>query len=337
MMKKIVVFLVTLGAVLGGLLSGQVRYGGYGAFEVAKGQSESEFPEFNIENIQAGVRAGGAVASKFGFALEIRARSISLFELEEAWVGFVPSQTVNIKAGLFLVPFGLFNRANRPHESAFIGTPLNLLGTYPSSWRELGLLVEGRIGVVTYSAYIGNGLGEGEELKNGQLFKDNNTDKGKGGRVGLIFSDGLTAGFSYYTGKYDAAGERELTLGGLDFTWMTPEWEVKGEFTKAFIENPEPFAEGRAEGYTIWTGMFLGNFRPVGSFQKFKYDDLFHGPGFDGIEPGAGLSRNLTRWTAGLHFLPGPGIVIKIEYNWNKDKVLPLKDDVFQVQAAFSF
>jgi hypothetical protein len=338
MKKKLVIFFIAFGAVSSLSLMGQVQYGGYISFEAIKGQSESEYPEFNLENLQAGVLAGGRVSGTFGFALEIRARSISLFELEEAWVGFLPSQTINIKAGLFLVPFGLYNRASRPHETAFVRTPLNFLDMYPPSWRELGLCVEGQIGIVTYAAYIGNGLGEGESLRDGQLFRDNNTDKGKGGRAGLIFSNSLMAGFSYYTGKYDDAGERQLTLGGVDITWMTTEWEVKGEFTKALIENPDPFEDGRSEGFTVWTSMFLGNFRPVGSFQKVSTEDPFHGEGFvSGLEPGAGLYRNLTRWTAGLHFLPAPGVVIKIEYDWNKDKELSLKDDVFQVQAAFRF
>jgi hypothetical protein len=338
MSKKSAVFLVALVLFPAEVLLGQVNYGGYLSFEAVKGQSGSEFPEYTLENIQAGVVAGGQAATKFGFALEIRARSVSVFDLEQAWVGFLPSQAISIKAGLFLVPFGLFNRANRPHESPFIRVPLNLAEAYPSSWRELGLCVEGRIGVVTYAAYIGNGLEEGEMVKDGQLFRDNNTDKGKGGRLGLIFSNALMAGVSYYDGKYDAAGERRLTLSGVDLTWMTPEWEVKGEYTKAVIENPDPFEDGRAEGFTVWTSMFLGNFRPIGSFQKLDYDDPFHGPGFvPGAGPGAGVFRKLTRWTAGLRFVPGPGVTITIEYDWNTDKELPLKDDVFQIQAAFSF
>ncbi len=338
MSRRAAVLLVALVLLPGAVLRGQVSYGGYLSFEAVKGQSESPYPKFNLENIQAGVLAAGQAARNFGFTLEIRTRSISMFELEQAWVGFMPPEAVSIKVGLFLVPFGLYNRASRPHESPFIRTPLNLLEGYPASWRDLGLLIEGRIGVLTYAAFVGNGLGEEEDLKGGQLFRDNNSDKGKGGRVGLIFSNSLMAGFSYYTGKYDDAGERQLTLGGFDLTWMTTEWEVKGEYTKALIENPDPFEDGRVEGFTIWTSMFLGNFHPLVSFQKISYEDPFHGPGFvSEVEPGTGLYRDLTRWTAGIRYVPGPGVVIKFEYDWNKDKTLPLKDDVFQIQAAVSF
>ncbi len=319
-------------------LRAQVRYGGYLSFEYVKGQRESEYPQSNLENIQAGFLATGQAAAKFGFALEVRTRSISLFQLEEAWVGFLPAPLVNIKAGLFLVPFGLYNRASRPHQISFIRTPLNFTEIYPSSWRDLGLLVEGRTGVLTYSAYIGNGLGEAENLKEGQLFKDNNSDKGKGGRLGLVFRDSLEAGFSYYAGKFDDAGERKLTLTGVDVSWVTPEWEVRGEYTRALLGNPEPFEDGRAEGYTVWTSMFIRNFHPIGSFQKLTYEDPFHGPGFSPeLGPGTGIFLDRTRWTAGFSYILGPGLVIKFEYDWNKDKDLPLKDNVFQVQAALSF
>ena len=338
MIKRLVLFLVAAALIQANVLRGQVKYGGYLAFQTSKGQAESEFPDFNLENLQAGFLAGGQIAASFGFALEVRARSVSFFDLEQAWIGFAPSQSVSIKAGLFLVPFGLYNVSNRPHESPFIGTPLNFLELYPASWREFGLLVEGRIGVLTYAGFIGNGLGEAENLKGGQLFKDNNADKGKGGRLGLIFSNALMAGFSYYTGKYDEAGERELTMAGVDLTWTTPEWEVKGEWTKALIENPEPFEEGRAEGYTIWTSMFLGSFHPIASFQKLTYEDPFHGPGFTPeLDPGTGLFLDRTRWTGGFSYILGPNVAIRIEYEWNKDKVLPLKDDVFKIQAALSF
>jgi hypothetical protein len=245
---------------------------------------------------------------------------------------------INIKAGLYLVPFGQYNVSNRPHETPLISTPINLAEVHPASWRDLGLLVEGRIGVLTYAGYIGNGLGESEDLKGAQVFKDNNSTKAWGGRIGLIFSQSLSAGFSYYTGKYDDAGERRLTLEGVDVAWVTPEWEVRGEWVKALIENPDLFEDGRVEGFTIWTSMFFRSFHPIGSFQKLTYEDPFHGPGFlPPLEPGTGIFQNRTRWTAGIRYVLGPSLFIKFEYNWNKDKNLDIKDDIFLIQAALSF
>jgi hypothetical protein len=308
-------------------LSGQVKYGGYLAAEYLKGQPESEFALGSVENLQAGFLAAGVASPKLAFALEVRSRSEAAFEVEQAWLGYVPSAVVNIKAGMYLVPFGIWNQASRPHEALLIGTPLNLEFFYPASWRDLGLLAEGKIGILTYAAYVGNGLKEADSLPEGQQFNDNNKDKGKGGRLGLELGRGIQAGASYYTGKYDDLNERRLTLEGADLSWVTDQWEVKAEATKALIENPEPFARGKIEGYSVWMVMKFATLQPVGSFQKVKSDDPFHGEG---------LAFERTRWTAGFRFVLHPNIYLKAEYQWNNETP-KIKDNLILVQAALGF
>ena len=125
----------------------EVKYGGYLSFEYIKGQAESSHPRGNMENLLVGFLAAGQVGQKFGFAVEARTLSVSSFDLAQAWAGYLPAEAFTIKVGLFLVPFGTWNRASRPHETALIRTPLNLEYLYPASWRDLGILVEGQVGV----------------------------------------------------------------------------------------------------------------------------------------------------------------------------------------------
>jgi hypothetical protein len=306
----------------------EVKYGGYLSVEYIKGQSESLFPRGSMENLLAGFAAAGQIGQKFGFMIEARTRSVSTFELDQAWAGFMPSQAVSIKAGLFLVPFGAWNRASRPYETLLIRTPLNLEYLYPASWRDLGVVVEGEIGVLSYAAYMGNGLGEFDQLGSGQQFRDNNTNKSKGGRLGLKVGDGVRAGVSYYTGKYDDQDLSDLVLEGADLAWVTGQWEVHGEYTKAIIENPQPFEKGKSEGYSIWMAMSFKSFQPVGSFQKVKVDDPYRG---------GGILLNQSRWTAGVRYVLSSTLFIKIEYNWNKETGAVLKNNQLQVQAALSF
>jgi hypothetical protein len=331
MKNKLLPFVLLVGVLTSGAapLRGSVTatYGGYLALEFLKGQAQSDFARGSIQNIQAGFLAAGAVTSKLTFSLEVRARTESLFQIEQAWVGFVPSQVVSVKAGLYLVPFGIWNRASRPHEAPLIGTPLNLEYLYPASWRDLGLMVEGKIGILVYAAYIGNGLKEADSLQGGQQFSDNNKDKGKGGRLGLEFSERLQAAVSYYTGKYDDLNERRLTLEGADFSWVTDQWEVKAEATRALIENPESFAKGKSEGYSVWMVMKFATLQPVGSFQKVKVDDPYHG---------GGISIDRSRWTLGCRVVLGPNLFLKAEYEWNKETP-KIKDNLFRVQAALGF
>jgi hypothetical protein len=329
MNKTRIAFAAALLAVLALPALGQVKYGGYLSYEYIKGQADSAYPRGSLENLLAGFLVVGKVEQKFGFTIEAQAQGVSNFGVLQAWAGFLPSKTVMVRAGLFLVPFGTWNRASRPHETILIRAPLNLEHLYPPYWRELGLLVEGEVGVLSYAAYIGNGLAETDEPGSGQQFADNNTDKAKGGRIGLIIGDGIRTGVSYYTGKYDDLNMRDLTLEGADLSWVTEQWEIHGEYTKALLENPQPFERGESEGFAIWTSMGFRSVQPFGSFQKVKYSDDFHG---------GGIELNRSRWCAGVRWVLSTTLFIKLEYDWNKEKeAVVLKNNQFQAQLGLSF
>jgi hypothetical protein len=325
----LVVFLV--GILMAGAagLGAQVKYGGYLSAEFLKGQAASDYALGSIQNIRAGLMAAGVISTKFGFALEVRSWSESHFEVEQAWAGFMPSKVVNIKVGMYLVPFGAWNQASRPYETFIIGTPLNLENLYPESWRDVGVLVDGQFGIFRYAGYIGNGLKEADSLKGGQQFSDNNKDKGKGGRLGLILSQEIQAGVSYYKGRYDDLNERLLTLEGADLSWVTPQWEVRAEATKGVIKNPEPFPDGKSEGYSVWVIMSFAHLQPVGSYQKVKYEDPYHGGE-------SGIAINQSRWTAGLRYILGTNVFIKAEYAWNRETP-DVKNNLLRIQAGVSF
>ena len=336
-MIKRLLAIIAASVLLSAGLRGQVKYGGYLSFEYDKGQAESLDPRGSIQNIKAGFLATGIVASKFNFALEARywgnespsQSGDPLFQIEQAWVGFSSSKAFSIKAGLFLVPFGRWNTASRAHETLLVGPPLNLAFLYPPSWRDLGVLTEGQFSFVSYALYFGNGLKEADSLAGGQQFRDNNKDKGKGGRFGLKLSEGFQAGFSYYTGKIDDLDQRNLRLEGIDLAWVTDQWEIWGEATRGTIHNPEPFADGRSEGFSIWTVMTRGKIQPVGSYQQVKYTDPFHGDG--------GIAIDQRRWTAGLRFVLGPSLYIKAEYEWNHESPVDTKNNLLRIQAALGF
>lgn len=341
-MKKYLAVLFISLTICAGALHGQIRYGGYMSFEYDKGQADTDAAKGTVRNILAGLMAGGVLPSKFAFGLEIQARTDSVFDLEQAWIGFVPSKLINVRGGLYLVPFGLWNRANRAYETPVIRTPLNLAFLYPQSWRDLGLTLEGQLAIFTYSVYLGNGLKDAANLESSQQFTDNNTDKAKGGRVGLVVSQNLQGGVSYYSGKYDNAGQLNLALEGVDFSWVTSAWELRGEFTKALIDNPTPFAEGKSEGFYIWAIMSYSHVQPIVSYQTVKYLDPnpahFLGaeaPG-EGVPPGISLSQR--RWALGLRWTIGNNVFLKAEYDWNRDRFNPaLKLNQLQIQAALSF
>jgi len=310
-------------------LHGQVKYGGYLSFEYLKGQEQSLDPRGSIQDVRAGLQASGVVSSKFLFSLEARYWNESQFEIDQAWVGFGPSKAFSIKAGMYIVPFGRWNTASRAHQTLLIGTPLNLAYLYPQTWRDLGVLVEGQASFLSYAVYFGNGLKEADTLAGGQQFKDNNKDKGKGGRVGLLIGREFQFGFSYYTGKYDDLNERNLNLGGFDLAWVTKDWEIWAEATRGTLENPAPFENGVCEGYSIWTAITNGMIQPVGSYQQVKYTDPYHGEG--------GIAIDQSRWTAGVRCVIAKSLFIKAEYEWNNESPVDIKNNILRIQGALAF
>lgn len=301
---------------------------GYFSIGYAKGQKQADFFKGSFLNPQLGLLFSGDVNEKIDYVSEIRFKREDSIELEQALVRFKPSDSFNLSLGLFLVPFGRYNQSNRPHQTQLINVPLNVERMFPSSWRDMGILVEGEFSGFFYSAYLGNGLDEAEDLSSAQQFMDNNTDKGKGGRVGLTLSQGFNVAYSYYRGKYDDENTRDLALQGVDIIWRNQDFQILSEYSKAHLENPDGFEPGEAEGYFIQLSLEGSRLQPVVSYQRIKYKDPFHGEG---------ISEERSRWTVGMVFAAAKNLFLSFEYDFNSEKETKLKDNSFLAQVVLSF
>jgi len=334
MRYKVIIFLLifSLSSIL---LLGDTS--GYLSFEYIRGKDEGHSYRETFRNVQLGAIFYGDIIQSFDYTAEARYRE-SEVEIEQAWVRFRPSESFSLKAGLYLVHFGRYNQSNRPFQTVLINPPLNVDSMYPPSWRDIGLVIEGKTGSLFYSAYLGNGLAEAKDLKSSQQWEDNNAAKAKGVRIGLFISQQFLVGFSYYRAIYDEEGKRDLVLYGADITWETEGFYFQSEYSKAEIENPESFSPGKAEGYFIQVSLDIGKFRPVVSYQTLKYDDPFHGRGF--ILPtyrGRGILEDKRRWALAVVYFPSPSLLVKFEYDYNHERTWELKDDSYSAQVALSF
>jgi len=315
----------------------QLHLRGYFSQDYLKGQADSAVPQGSFENIRAGLIFSGEWSPQFSYALEIQAKDFNRFEVEQAWATFRWSEAVRVRLGLYLVPFGRYNESGRSFETRLVERPLPVSLNYPASWRDIGAVVEGKIGFVTYSAYIGNGLAEADSLGAGQQFRDNNRNKALGGRLGLLLDQGLEAGASYYSGRMDPANSRGLSLLGFDATWASRGMRLSAEYSRAKIDNPAPYAAGTAEGYFVLFSFDIAGLSPLVAYEKNRTEDAFHGPGFAaGPLPGAGIFDNRNLWAVGLVYAASPNILIKLEYDFNRESA-GLKNDIFRAQAAVHF
>jgi hypothetical protein len=315
----------------------QIQIAGYLSLEYIKGQEQSDAYLGSFKNSQLGLLFSGDVAPQFDYAAELRSEETQI-KIEQAWIRYKPSESFMLSVGIFLVPFGKYNQMNRPHQTILINPPLHVEEMYPSRWRDLGMMVEGQISSFFYSAFIGNGLGENEDLRGGQQFEDNNKDKAMGARAGVFLSQNLAVAFSYYREKYDEDNIRYLTFQGADLVWRAEDFQILAEYSKAKLENPEPYSSGEVKGYFVQVSFDIDSFRPVLSYQYLEYNDPFHGPGFVlPSYPGGGILEEKRRWSFGLVYFLAPTLLFKLEYDSNLEKDLELKNNTISAQVALGF
>jgi len=336
-MNKKIVLAVFLLLVFFQYVAGETRTNGYLSFEYARNLKNTEIKTDSFQNIQVGIIFSGNLSPGIGYLAELRLAAGNI-EAEQAWIRFFSTESFRVKLGLYLVPFGKYNVSGRPFETFLIHTPLNVAHAFPTNWRDIGILIEGRIGSFKYEAFAGNGLSEGMNLNSGQQFVDNNKNKGIGGRLSWFPSQNFEVAYSYYRGKADSENQRNIVLKCFDLTWTTQGFKLIGEYTQGDLENPGGFANGNTDGYFVQASLPLQKIQPVISYQKVNYSDPFHGPGF--VNPnvmGAGLHFNQSRWTFGFVFVPYPNVLIKLEYDLNKDESIEQKKSAITLQAALSF
>ncbi len=309
---------------------------GYLSFEYSRDLKTVE-KNNTFQNIQLGLIFSGALTPGIGYLAELRLHGGQI-EAEQAWLRFFSSESFRLKLGLYLVPFGKYNQNGRPHETYLITTPLNIAHSFPLNWRDIGALIEGRIGSFVYELWAGNGLSEGMNLSEGQQFIDNNVNKGIGGRLSWFLSQSFEVAYSYYRGKVDSANERKTVLQCVDVTWSSESLQVLGEYTRGNIENPAEVSKGTIDGYFIQASISLQKIHPVVSYQKFNYSDAFHGQGFVGPNiQGEGIHFNQNRWAFGIVYIPTPNVLLKLEYDIDKDESIGQKKRTLTLQAALSF
>jgi hypothetical protein len=333
MKNKVLPFVFLFSALI---LPVQSKILGYVSLDFAIGQEQSDVPKGSFQNSQAGLLFFDDISPSVSYLAEFRFKPEGTVDMEQAWVSFGTSEAFALNLGLYLVPFGRYNQSSRPHQTLLINPPLSVERMYPFFWRDVGILLEGRTRRFFYSAFLGNGLSEDAHLSGGQQFKDNNKDKGKGGRLGLVISQGFEIACSYYSSKYDEDNSRDLRLQGIDLYWYSEGVLVHAEYSRARMEIPDD--TGKAEGFFIQAAIDMGQFRPVACYQYLDYEDGFHGPGFISPDvPGSGISEKKRRWALGFVYQTSQNFWLKFEYDLNSEKGVELKDDALSVQVAFSF
>lgn len=300
---------------------------------------------FNNHNLS--IELSGQAGERFHYLGEFGLRHSGEFtseneiEIEKAYVGYEFSKALTVWSGMFLIPFNRFNIYHEPPNHRLVTTPLitRLLGAV--DWNDAGVLLYGRVEPwprrsVSYFLYAVNGKAEAPDLEEG-INVDNNDSPAYGGRVAFAPAEGVDIGFSYYTSKYDRRASYDLRMLGVEAQYERGDLQLYGEYARADIGTPAAFADGKAWGLFVQASYLLQDkFMPVVRYEVAKYDDPYHGEGFDPAAgtPGSGIQFDGRRLALGIALYPTEAVGLKLEYGINWRDGVRVADNTIALQAV---
>lgn len=259
-------------------------------------------------------------------------------KVEQAYMDYLISDTINLRAGALLVPFGRYNLYHDSDLQNLTERPIVARDIIPTTWTEAGAGVFGRFNPVlgsyedlnlNYELYVVNGLDAafsdtGLSGARSSLKTDNNDDKAVVGRLAVSPWLNQEVGVSGYWGEYDTAGN---DIAGLGFDSLLTFGPLEWINEYAYFDV--------AQTTTDVANFFQGAYSQLNyDFWPKFLDNSFLGQGFEnpkltlvgrydwGLisdDSDASLGDNEeNRWTLGFNYRPVDNFVFKFEYQWNQ-------------------
>ena len=265
-------------------------------------------------------------------------------DLRYGYADYKVSDAFVIRSGKFLVPAGQFNEylypeyLNKTISRAYVNREIS-----PSAWGEVGIQIRGRINEEAYatpfySIYVVNGLngdsGAGiRSLRGNSRDTDSgsNDNKAIGAAFGIDLGDNITISSNYYSGKYSADNELNLSIIGASFYMDRERYSLWGEYHFANQEaynDPSDTSQGETtlnkNGFYLQAGYMLSDkFEPI-----IRYDAI----NLDGAP-----ESDRSRVTFGLNYHLAKNAIAKVNYELRSDEGEDLGDNLFGVQLSIGF
>src|SRR5688572_23758064 len=324
-----------------------VSFAGYGEMLLENFNSENEAgagsaPTTRLDFLRAILYAGYRFNDKFLFNSEIEVEHANEIWVEFAYLDYLVNENLTVRGGMLLLPLGLVNEFHEP--TVFLGAkrPDTEQRILPTTWRENGAGILGSAGMLTYRAYVTNGLnGAGftsAGLRGGRQrgIQARAANLAFSGRLDVTPIPGVFAGVGVYNG---GSGQEQVVLDGEAIDLGTTVAEVHGQaqirgfdvralFARATLDDAgpaslalrlplaSPLAETMQGGYVQVGYDVLSQFASgvaVTPYLRYEQVDTQH-------EIPAAFVRDLARdgefTTLGVDLKPIPNVVIKTEYQW---------------------
>jgi len=332
--------------ILSGNINTGVIVGGYG--EVLYNQPEGDNGEIDVQRLV--LLFGYKFNDRTQFVTEIELEHVNEIFVEQAFLQYSLSDNINLRAGLMLVPMGIVNEYHEPTTFNGVERPSIDASIVPSTWREIGFGVSGRLdnASIRYQAYIFNGfasvngsnvLGGSNGLRNGrqkgiQSTINTPTFSAKLDHYGI---QGLRLGLSGYFGRTQAEDNVDaidgadvgIAMVGFDARYALRRFTARGQFINASISDTEAYnilndanLGSRLQGWYLEAAYnLLPQTKKQQLFAFARYEDYDTHASVEGD-----LLRNLSydrnEWTFGLSYKLAPGAVVKADYQIKDNAVM---------------
>ena len=259
-------------------------------------------------------------------------------ELEQAYIDFLLSRSVNVRAGMMLVPVGIINERHEPPVYNGVERPFVDTVIVPTTWFEAGAGVHGEFGRgLRYRAFVmapldalefsaDEGIREGRQ-KGSRSNVRNLAVTGRGEYVGL---PGLTIGASFWSGESSFSAPRLDTtvhVGEADARYQRDRLELRAQFAHVSIGDAgrlnqavqgltgvSPNIAKALRGfyteaaYRVWN---QGSPRDLVAFVRYEnFDTQYRMP--DGFQRLPQFDREAI--VTGLTYYPDPDVAVKVDY-----------------------
>jgi len=231
--------------------------------------------EFEFEH--AGDGGGGSVSTEF-------------LTIDYLW-----KEEANVRVGLVLVPMGFINEIHEPTFFYGAERPEVERVLLPSTWRENGAGIFGRLADrIEYRAYVINGF-KGEDFNSGGVRSGRqkgsraiSNDFAFVARVDVDVVDGLTMGGSVYTGQ-----------SGQDGDFTSPIDDVNRNLPNAQTTIYELHAQYKGHGASLralWTETFIENAGHLSRALDKGYVDVGGARVFDPTNSATSIAQHMRGW-----------------------------------------
>ena len=252
--------------------------------------------------------------------------------VEFAYLDFLLTKAINVRAGQMLVPVGFINEQHEP--PSFLGSRHPLVETYliPATWHENGAGLHGELpGHLSYRVYVMDGLrGDkftAEGIADGR--QDGNQTNAQSlawtGRLDWNPLPGATLGASFYTGNSNQLGGPSFptTLVDVHAEWRIRGLQVRGLFVRTslgdgYLKTLGASDPAREAGTRQWGGYLEVGYDVLGS----SHQSLIPFARWERLNTQASVIPGVTAFgandqavvTVGINYKPIPNISVKADY-----------------------